>query len=221
MQENNSNLEIPDIEAQNIEHKIQCVSISIKQNENLIKKYQQELESHKHLSTMIQEITENLPITAVTNQHEEKLFNIGNHIINLRKEILCSSQQIVFSLHELQNILIQRLNKWKDYQILTGYGDRGVVSVQIAWNLWKLPSLVLNEIENWFTQLYEICGKMLESFSAMQTPQFVLSVGNEFEPHCNDIANLQRQLIVSSLIIEVQPPQIIKKDTRSIELFKF
>ncbi|XP_031620458.1 signal transducer and activator of transcription 5B-like [Contarinia nasturtii] len=122
----------------------------------------------------------------------------------------------------VQNIVIYtRLSQWKRDQILSGYGEwiflaQTPQSPLDANSKNACPKSALDKIQTWFVELFTLIW---------QTRTLIdLLIHNTYIPHnehvqfetqaLKDITCLLRSLITSSFIIEKQPPQVIKKETK-------
>lgn len=109
-------------------------------------------------------------------------------------------------IDELQQIVIQkRLSKWQREQVLAGNGG-------------PYPFNALDEIQQWFEALAEIIWNSRSLVDNMRCRGNFPFNGDDFvhqfEEHYNNINNLLQNLIVSSFIVEKQPPQVMKTNTR-------
>lgn len=114
-------------------------------------------------------------------------------------EILISIHKAIHLLNEVKRIVIEdRLAKWKHDQILV---------VQ------SLPE-VLNEIQNWLEELVIIIFKIRSWLETVRCFANDAKLYEDFENVHRDLNNCLKSLIATSFIVEEQPTQVIKKDTR-------
>lgn len=137
------------------------------------------------------------------NQIELMTETIQKHRLDLYTNIC----QVIELLNETQKIVIhKRLAKWQRDQALSGNG-------------FHLMHSGLDEIQSWFEDLADFIVNTKSVIDTMrkttnipiQTP----NNGNDyFEAAYRDITLLLQNLIVSSFIVEKQPPQVMKTNTR-------
>lgn len=129
-------------------------------------------------------------MTETVNQRRIEMFNNIRTVINL--------------LDEVQKIVIhKRLGKWQREQALSGNGA-------------PLPLNALDEIQGWFESLAEMIWNTRTLIDIMRKPaQLPGDNCNEaFESVYREVTTLLQNLIVSGFIVEKQPPQVMKTNTR-------
>lgn len=124
-----------------------------------------------------------------------------------RSELYSNICTVIEVLNETQKIVIhKRLGKWQREQALSGNG-------------FHLMHSGLDEIQSWLEGLADSIVNTRSTIDAMrkmpsipiQTP----NSGNDyFDAAYRDIVLLLQNLIVSSFIVEKQPPQVMKTNTR-------
>lgn len=150
--------------------------------------------------------------------------------------ILASIRMIIDFLTDAQRFLIDdRLAKWKYRQILAGYGDENK-KLQSNSNENKKLQSNLNENEKLQSNLNEKYPHLYEELDniQLQFEKLFECVLNTYtlldiirnchnQANCidtfevkasSDVTTILKNLIWSSFIIDDQPPQVIKKDTR-------
>lgn len=167
----------------------------------------------------IQELKNTPKTTEIVNQENtlmQEAKQIWNDINQQSGAILVSIRMAINLLNDLKCILInKRLAKWKCDQILAGYGDENTKN---ASNLHeKHPELQneLDEIQIQFEALFEwiltICKLLDVIRHCYNQACYVDNLGTEAS---SDISKIQHELILSCIVINEQPTQVIKKDTR-------
>lgn len=102
-------------------------------------------------------------------------------------------------LNEMKEIVIENsLKQWKHNQIMAI----------------DLTSDKLDEIQNWLEQLVIINLKMIDMVKAMRSDK--MKYNEKIENLNDELSNILQSLISSSFIVEAQPEQVIKKDTRFV-----
>lgn len=129
------------------------------------------------------------------------------NIIQQRQNIFISIRNVIDLLSIVQKIITEnQLYKWKCYQTLAGYGDR-ILNASVEE--------MLHQMQNWFEDLAKlICDtrSLINWFIHNPFNQPNITDESEIKAY-NDINKLFESLISSSFIVEVQPPQVIKRDS--------
>lgn len=147
------------------------------------------------------------------NEERRKLFNeecklkvcqLSETVNQRRIEMYQNIRTVINLLDEVQKIVIhKRLGKWQREQALSGNGA-------------PLPLNALDEIQSWFESLAEMIWTTRTLIDIMRKPaQFPSDNCNEaFESVYREVTTLLQNLIVSGFIVEKQPPQVMKTNTR-------
>lgn len=115
--------------------------------------------------------------------------------------------KIIEKLVETQYLVIKKLNEWKCEQFrIANYLSS---SLEMENN-----NSELDHFQNWFDKLYTIIGEVQKWIEIIYTIQMNNLDKNKLKKHHDTVLNLQRKLILSCIVIEKQPPQVIKKDSR-------
>lgn len=124
-----------------------------------------------------------------------------------RSELYSNICAVIEALNETQKIVIhKRLGKWQREQALSGNG-------------FHLMHSGLDEIQSWLEGLADSIVNTRSTIDAMRKmPSIPIQTpngGNDyFDAAYRDIVLLLQNLIVSSFIVEKQPPQVMKTNTR-------
>lgn len=177
--------------------------------ENFMLQYNKRLQ---HLQMFQQKLATNKN-DEIKNQFEK----LGEHYkaqtvaernsINAKCHELCNSIVSTMQSHdELQNIVIhKRLHKWQQSQVLAGNGG-------------ELPLNGLDQIQQWFEALADIIWSTRTLIDSMRSkthlPCSSANFNELFEDAFRNINRLLQNLILSSFIVEKQPPQVMKTNTR-------
>lgn len=195
----------------------------INENQLAVEKFKENFIKNAELcnkcALKIQEL-KNLPRTAeILNQEStlrQEIQQNWYHINQQSGTILVSIRTAINSLNDLKHILIdKRLAKWKYDQILASYGDENTKNKSNLHE--KHPTLkqALDKIQNHFEALFEcvlITSKLLDVIRGCYNQGHY--VDNHETEASRDITKIQHELISSCFVINDQPPQVIKKDTR-------
>lgn len=131
-------------------------------------------------------------------------------------QILTSIRMIINSLTDAQRILIDdRLTKWKYSQILAGYGDENKKLQSNFYEKYEHLYLALDNIQIQFEEIFECVLNTYTLLDIIRNCHNQANYVDTFEVKASsDITIILNNLIWSSFIIDDQPPQVIKKDTR-------
>lgn len=124
--------------------------------------------------------------------------------INQRYENLCEMIHSTISLIQfVQDIVINdRLANWKREQALAGYN--GVFSLN-----------VLDQIQKWFEALADVIINTLILIERIASDPNLANFNDDINmANCNSISILLQQLIVSSIVVEEQPPQVLQTNIK-------
>lgn len=137
--------------------------------------------------------------------------NIDNDIQYIRSLIASNGitiENIISFLNEKLLAVHLHLTEWKRDQLLVTYGDRfvGDNNNQALSSRKKSQFEKLDQIQSWFEDLARIIWDAQKLLNSMNTPGF--------EQAYNEVINILKTLAESSLIIEMQPSQVIKVNTR-------
>lgn len=137
-------------------------------------------------------------------QRDPLLRSTMNTINKSRDELFPSFNTTVEMLVEMQKIIVhQRLGRWQRDQALNGNAN-GDINVA-----------TLNQIQLWFESLSEQIWSTRSAVDVMRTCTFASSIQPDiFEAPYDELTTLLKNLIVSGFIVEKQPPQVMKTNTR-------
>ncbi|XP_055323870.1 signal transducer and activator of transcription 5B-like isoform X1 [Sitodiplosis mosellana] len=212
---NNPQLNYVDNEVLEINDKIKNLRTLIMHNNEAGNRYKHELEQcmlrYSESTKRIQEMS-NMPKTqdnedrcaAFMEECKRQVCLMSDNINQRRIEIYSSIRTVIDLLDEVQKIVIhKRLGKWQRDQALAGNGA-------------PLPLNALDEIQIWFEDLAELIWNTRTLIDTMRKSHMPLSQANfdGFEVAYREITNLLQNLIVSGFIVEKQPPQVMKTNTR-------
>lgn len=213
---NNPQMSYVDNEVIEITEKIKHLRSLILQNNDIGTRYKHEMEQcmlrYSESTKRIQEMS-NMPKTpeneercAVFMEECKRQVCVMSESINQRRlEIFSAIRNAIDLLDEVQKIVIhKRLGKWQRDQALAGNGA-------------PLPLNALDEIQSWFEDLAELIWNTRTLIDTMRKSHMPLSQTNFnecYEVAYREITNLLQNLIVSGFIVEKQPPQVMKTNTR-------
>lgn len=124
-----------------------------------------------------------------------------------RLELFSNIRTVIEMLNETQKIVIhKRLAKWQRDQALAGNG------APLLFN-------ALDEIQTWFEELADLIVHTKSVIDTMRKNIPLQSQNNPsdlFEVAYREITILLQNLIVSAFIVEKQPPQVMKTNTRYV-----
>lgn len=213
---NNPQVNFVDNEVIEINDKIKHIRTLIMHNNDSGNRYKHELEqcmlryseSTKRMAEMnaMPKTAENEERCAVyVEEYKRQVCNMSENINQRRIEIYSAIRTVIDSLDEVQKIVIhKRLGKWQRDQALAGNGAPS-------------PTNALDEIQIWFEELAELIWNTRTLIDTMRKCQIPLNQGNfsdGFEIAYREITSLLQNLIVSGFIVEKQPPQVMKTNTR-------
>lgn len=144
-----------------------------------------------------------LHINSEYDQHLQGIDNHRNEIVTLFRE------NLLHQIKEVQNMVMQRLYQWKREQFLQANQLPCAFKVDNGNN-------VLDQIQNRFDQLfcsYMSVRQIIDNISDLHAQADIFKK-NDLDVIRNEFSDLLKKLIASSIVIEKQPPQVIKKDTR-------
>lgn len=131
--------------------------------------------------------------------------NAMQESINARGlELYRNIGKIIVDVDAVQKIVIlKRLGKWQRDQALAGNGA-------------PFPNTTLDDIQLWFEKLAELIWStrnLVDKFRVTNF-NFKINLGDVVDMAYKDITTLLQNLIVSGFIVEKQPPQVMKTNTR-------
>lgn len=213
---NNSQMNYVDNEVIEINDKIKQLRTLVMHNNDSGNRYKHEMEQcmlrYSESTKRIQEIS-NMPKNPDNEERcvqfmeecKRQVCHMSDNINQRRLDIYNSVRAVIDLLDEVQKIVIhKRLGKWQRDQALAGNGA-------------PLPLSALDEIQIWFEDLAELIWNTRTLIDTMRKSNLPLSSTNfsdGFEVAYRDITNLLQNLIVSGFIVEKQPPQVMKTNTR-------
>lgn len=218
---NNSQMNYVDTEVIEINEKIKQLRTLVMHNNDSGNRYKHEMEQcmlrYSESTKRIQEMS-NMPkspeneerCVAFMEECKRQVCVMSDNINQRRLEIFNSVRAVIDLLDEVQKIVIhKRLGKWQRDQALAGNGA-------------PLPLPALDDIQIWFEDLAELIWNTRTLIDTMRKSNMPLSSTNfsdGFEVAYRDITNLLQNLIVSGFIVEKQPPQVMKTNTRYINIY--
>lgn len=206
-----------DTEAIEINEKIkQLRQLILIQSDNC-SRYKHDLEKYMlHYSEGTKRIQEfnNMPQTPEVeeqrnNMLEEYKHSIGQMTENInarRVDLFTNIRTVLDGLGEVQKVVIhKRLGKWQRDQALAGNGA-------------PLPLNTLDEIQGWFEGLADLIWTTRTLIDTIRKTNMPFpghnNISDVFEATHRDATTLLQNLIVSGFIVEKQPPQVMKTNTR-------
>lgn len=136
---------------------------------------------------------------------------IDNEIQYVRSLIASNGITIENIINFLNEKLLEvhiHLTEWKREQLLSTYGDRSVGDNdnKTQSNRKKIQCDKIDRIQFWFEELARIIWDAQKLLNSMNT------IG--FEQAYNEVINLLKSVVESSFIIEIQPAQVVKVNTK-------
>lgn len=215
---NTQQMAFMDNEAFEINEKLKSIHqtiMIITENCNRYKhEFEQSLLGYNECTKRIQEINA-MPSTpetedqrkAVAEEYKRKVFVMSENINQRRLGMFTDIRSVITILDEVQKVVIhKRLGKWQRDQALSGNGA-------------PLPLTALDEIQGWFENLAEmiwttrtLIDNVRKTFITVQGESNQYT--EPFEMLYREVTNLLQNLIVSGFIVEKQPPQVMKTNTR-------
>lgn len=207
-----------DTEAIDINEKLRQLNHAVMLNKDKHNQYNHELEGYKSL-VYNQSAKENFalsqPATAETEQQRARNwadFNrkkdaLNMSISSIANELLHSLRVIITEIENVQNtVMLKRLGRWQRDQALHGNGAPLLINA-------------LDEIQVWFEKLAELIWTTRNSIDAIRKLNAIFdvpmdSMNEHIDLFYTKITQLLQQLIVSGFIVEKQPPQVMKTNTR-------
>uniref|UniRef100_A0A1A9W1Q5 Signal transducer and activator of transcription n=1 Tax=Glossina brevipalpis TaxID=37001 RepID=A0A1A9W1Q5_9MUSC len=121
-------------------------------------------------------------------------------VISKRNAMLHDLRSITLEYDSMQKSVINELRSWQRNQALAGNG------ATFRDNL--------DDIQRCIELLIEMIGKILDIVNTFQTK--TLDTSNDLSELIAHVRNAQQLLILSSFIVEKQPPQVMKKKTKFV-----
>lgn len=200
-----------DKEAADINDKLQQMHhkvLSIKEKQN---QYNHELESYKTLEynesakvmnlypTMLE--TDERRVRSI-EEYKHKNAMLMDSIERTAKTLVQLLQEMMFEINDVQKIvIINRLGRWQRDQAMAGNGA-------------PLPVNVLDEIQVWFEKLAEVIWTTRNAIDVLRSLNASFNMNMNTDAFYEQITKLLQLLIVSGFIVEKQPPQVMKTNTR-------
>lgn len=138
---------------------------------------------------------------------KEELRQKWGTLRQMRMKFFNSIRNVIDLLTVVQRTVIdEQLGKWRNERILAHkYGNQSDI---------KSPTHI-DQIQIWFERLLELICKTQTSINIVRNAENQQNFSNEIEEKIDaDIIVHLQELVRSSLIVENQPPQVIKKDKR-------
>lgn len=115
--------------------------------------------------------------------------------------------KIIEKLIETQYLVLQKLNQCKCEQFrLANY-------LSSTFEM-ENDNSELDQFQNWFDKLYTIITEVLKWIEINYSIPTNGLDKNKLKKNHNTVLNLRKKLILSCIVIEKQPPQVIKKNSR-------
>lgn len=200
-----------DTEAMEINDKLRILHNAVLVNKEKQNQYNHELENYKTFeyneSAMANKMIYNNPMQEEAERRrkvdlEQKRFIMLGSIKQNADELMISLDSIINEISEVQKtVILKRLGRWQRDQALSGNGA-------------PLPLNTLDEIQNWFEKLAELIWTTRTSIDAIRKLNSLFHVNMNVETFYKKITELLQELIVSGFIVEKQPPQVMKTNTR-------
>lgn len=186
--------------------------LSIKEKQN---RYNLELENFKMLESSEQlNATNNVVYHGglsdleahkkrLNDEYVQKKRMLTNNIESVAHDLTRNIGTVIAEITEVQNIVIyKRLARWQREQALAGNGA-------------PLPVNTLDEIQVWFEKLAELIWITRNVIDAVRRHQiYQMNMESYYEGYFTEITKKLEFLIVSGFIVEKQPPQVMKTNTR-------
>lgn len=198
-----------DAEAMEINEKLRQLHNAVLTNKDKQNQYNHELESYK----MLEYNEQNKPLQVFNPAHPEaeelrlrefarkKDFMVDS-ITRNGNELMTNLATIIREIDDVQRtVILKRLGRWQRDQALSGNGA-------------PLPINALDEIQLWFEKLAELILATRNSIDAIRKLNSIFNMNMNVDPHYKKITELLQELIVSGFIVEKQPPQVMKTNTR-------
>lgn len=135
-------------------------------------------------------------------EYKQLTVSLSDNIKQRRNEISNNIRATVNLLDEVEKIVIhKRLGKWQRDQALNGNGG-------------QLVAGTLDEIQSWFELLADNIWNTRSAIDVMRKSNFNQQGPDPFDSAYREVTNLLQNLIVSGFIVEKQPPQVMKTNTR-------
>lgn len=214
---NNPQVNYMDTEAIKIGEDLKSLHQLIMMNGENCSRYKHELEQYminfSEGTKRIQELN-NLQSTPevverqrlIVDEYKLKMQQMTESINARRVELYANIRNVTESLNEVQKVVIhKRLGKWQRDQALAGNGA-------------PVPMSALDEIQGWFENLADLIWStrtLIDTIRKTNLPiQGPGNGGDLFEAAYREVTTLLQNLIVSGFIVEKQPPQVMKTNTR-------
>lgn len=206
---------VVDSEQMHINEKLKQMHDATVANNEQFNRYKHDLEQYKMLDYA--ESTKHLQINNPHGQPEleERRAALQDEFsrkkqtmqdsINIRGlDLYRTIGQIIVDVDETQKrVILKRLGKWQRNQALAGNGA-------------PLSTSGLDEIQMWFEKLAELIWStrnLIEKFRVINF-NYKINLGDVIDMAYKDVTTLLQNLIVSGFIVEKQPPQVMKTNTR-------
>lgn len=225
---------VTDTEIKQLQDKQEALIIHWKNSPNLtaqlgnaLNQLQQKLEFAK---TQIQQWQQ-----AGDNQHElEKLRNEKEELMNKEKEISAQQKNVQTELstkaQEVMELRSTLLNKYKKSFLFLEDVQKKVIDVElIAWkrkqqlsgNGAPIEEKLLDRLQSWSESLAEIIWKSRQQILQFEVLRTRLPLNTSTENQSDILPDLNQKitallssLVTSTFVVEHQPPQVLKKESR-------
>lgn len=215
---NNPQMTYMDSEAVEISENLKQLRQLIMVNTEGCTRYKHELEQnmlrYSECTKRIQEINNIAPTpeneeqrTAIMEDYKRQVCSMSESISQRRTDLYEAIRNVIQRLAEVQKVVIhKRLGKWQRDQALAGNGA-------------PLAMSTLDEIQMWFEELADLIWTTRTLIDTIRKTNMPLQGGQSnfndvFEVAYREITTLLQNLIVSGFIVEKQPPQVMKTNTR-------
>lgn len=212
---NPSQMTYMDTEAMQIAEKLKQLRQLILINGDNCNRYKHELEQYminfSEGTKRIQELNNMQPTPEIeerraqmVDEYKRKMHQMTESINARRLELYTNIRSVTEILSEVQKVVIhKRLGKWQRDQALAGNGS-------------PLAMSQLDEIQSWFEELADLIWSTRTLIDTIRKTNLPINQGNAdvFEAAYREVTTLLQNLIVSGFIVEKQPPQVMKTNTR-------
>lgn len=205
---------VMDSEAFEIYENLKAIRTLVVENSEVAKNYQQDFERYLIYFTTESKKIQTLGMNE-TDPNKLEQINIGK--VNIQRmtnaldlkvtQLWTCTRNIIEMIGNLQKIVIHtRLGNWQKEQAAAGNGG-------------SLNTNALNDIQTWFEELAELLWISRSTIDTIKRTNSSYQPNNQnyynyFNVCYNEISGLLQNLIVSGFIVEKQPPQVMKTNTR-------
>lgn len=183
-----------------LRHRFENLSIGIDQIANFNVQFEQNKASYSP--------EQHERILQSKRQEEARLQNFINEFKTFRIKFVKKFDDMLKDVEMiLKEIINKQLFKWRENQVLVGNGAQ------------PMDPNVLNKIQNWCENLARLLWNMRKQLKIM--PMYCEQLNNEDQnipdmlmELSSKVANFLQVLVKQTVIVEAQPPQVLKTNTR-------